>query len=424
MPADEESIGARLRAAREAPPYWSRAEMARRLRGAADPRKLPDIPHVASLVSMIKQWEAGRYTPGRRYRPLYARVTGLSESFLFGRPTAVPPAAPVGPREADYAAAVRDTNAHLVVLDCRYGGTSIADVAVQAFGAARAVVATGRHNADERDLQAAAGETGEIAAWCLYDADRLSESRATTHEAMFISRLAGDRSMELFQLSHLALIDVHQRHGREALRIAEHTIDGGRLAPRVEALFKLRAARALAQGGQRQRALVTLDQAAGTLQESLHPRDPYWTWWLDASELDWHRGILHMELGELETAMPYLDQAAHGRLLRDPYAPPTCTAPVTARGEEWGRAAYNDLVHLLLALALAGAWRETEAITATVSDFTREVVSARTEVMLKSAVKTVLRAGYGAGGPSSTLIDLVEQIAEVRGWDVRPDHHA
>ncbi|MFC9973431.1 hypothetical protein ACFVH6_21315 [Spirillospora sp. NPDC127200] len=427
MPADEESIGARLRAAREAPPYWSRAEMARRLRAAADPRELPDIPHVASLVSMIKQWEAGRYTPGRRYRPLYAQATGQSEGFLFGRPTEMRPAAPaepVEPREADYAAAVRDSNAHLVVLDCRYGGTSIADVAVQAFGAARAALATGRHNADERDLRAATGETGEIAAWCLYDADRLDESRATTHEAMFISRLAGDRSMELFQLSHLALIDVHQRHSREALRIAEHTIDGGGLAPRVEALFRLRAARALAQGGQRQRALATLDQATGALQESLHPRDPYWTWWLDASELDWHRGILHMELGELETAMPYLDQAAHGRLLRDPYAPATCTAPVTARGEEWGRAAYNDLVHLLLALALAGAWRETEAITATVSDFTREVVSARTEVMLKGAVKAVLRAGHGSGGPSSTLIDLVEQIAGVRGWDVRPDHHA
>lgn len=33
-------------------------------------------------------------------------------------------------------------------------------------------------------------ETGEIAAWCLYDGDRLTESRSVTHESMLISRLA------------------------------------------------------------------------------------------------------------------------------------------------------------------------------------------------------------------------------------------
>lgn len=127
--------------------------------------------------------------------------------------------------------------------------------------------------------------------------------------------------MELFQLSHLALIDVQERNSREALQIAEHTIEPGNLAPRVEALFKIRAARALAQAGHKERALAALDRASGALQESLHPRDPYWTWWLDASELAWHRGILHMELGELETAMPFLDRAAQGRLMRDPYDP-------------------------------------------------------------------------------------------------------
>ncbi|WP_131741248.1 XRE family transcriptional regulator [Actinomadura roseirufa] len=82
--ADKKAIGARLREAREAPPYWSRAEMARRLRAAADPRERDDLPHVPSLEGMIKQWEGGRYTPGRRYRPLYARVTGRTEADLFG----------------------------------------------------------------------------------------------------------------------------------------------------------------------------------------------------------------------------------------------------------------------------------------------------------------------------------------------------
>ncbi|MDL4777196.1 hypothetical protein [Actinomadura xylanilytica] len=372
---------------------------------------------MASLEGMIKQWEAGRYTPGRRYRPLYVKVTGKSEAELFGgeqRRALLP----VVTEQSDYAATVRDTNEHLIVLDSRYGGTAIADVAVQAFTAARHALGTGQHDGDEHDLQAAAGETGEIAAWCLYDGDRLTESRSVTHESMLISRLAGDRGMELFQLSHLALIDVQERNSREALQIAEHTIEPGNLAPRVEALFKIRAARALAQAGHKERALAALDRASGALQESLHPRDPYWTWWLDASELAWHRGILHMELGELETAMPFLDRAAQGRLMRDPYDPSRPAGAVVARGQEWGRAAYNDLVHLMLALTMASAWRETEAITATVADFTREVTSARTEVMLRWAVNAIVRTS-GPDRPSSTLEGLAEQIAGTRGWDVR-----
>ncbi|WP_281258281.1 hypothetical protein [Actinomadura mexicana] len=38
--------------------------------------------------------------------------------------------------------------------------------------------------------------------------------------------------------------------------------------------------------------------------------------------------------------------------------------------------------------------------------------------MLRAAVRSVLRAGRDPGGPSSTLADLAEQIAEARGWDV------
>ncbi|MCP2336715.1 hypothetical protein [Actinomadura rupiterrae] len=86
MPTDKikRAIGARLRAAREAPPYWSRAEMARRLRAAADPADRQGLPHVASLADMVKQWERGDHTPGARYRPLYAVATGLAEDALFG----------------------------------------------------------------------------------------------------------------------------------------------------------------------------------------------------------------------------------------------------------------------------------------------------------------------------------------------------
>lgn len=87
MPADQtaerEAIGARLRAEREAIPYWSRATLARLLRQAADPREREALPHVQSLADMIKQWENGKHVPDQRYRALYAKVTGKTHDELF-----------------------------------------------------------------------------------------------------------------------------------------------------------------------------------------------------------------------------------------------------------------------------------------------------------------------------------------------------
>lgn len=312
---------------------------------------------------------------------------------------------------ADYAIGIRDTNRHLIALDSRYGGTGIAGLALQAFTAARTALASGSHDCDDHSLTTAAGETGEIAAWCLYDAARLQESRATTHEAMLISRLAGDRGMELFQLSHLALLDLRIRHGREALHIAENVVEPGRIAPRVKGLFQLRAARALAQAGDRRRALDTLHRAAGAMQDSTHPRDPHWTWWLDNCELACHRGIVFLELGEHTRAMPYLNEAAYARLSRATY-----NGTVTAHGGQWCRAAYNDLAHLFLALTMAKAWTDAEPVAVTVAAFTHEVSSARTEVMIRRGVHNIMTAAADGGPdrPSQTLLDLAEELAARR----------
>ncbi|MBW8484771.1 hypothetical protein [Actinomadura parmotrematis] len=88
MSTDRRAVGARLRALREAPPRWSRAEMSRLLRAAADPRDRAAMPHVETLTGMIKAWERGDHLPGPRYRPLYARVHQRPESDLFPAPAA------------------------------------------------------------------------------------------------------------------------------------------------------------------------------------------------------------------------------------------------------------------------------------------------------------------------------------------------
>lgn len=61
----------------------------------------------------------------------------------------------------------------------------------------------------ERDLRAAVGELAQIAAWIAYDADQQATARSLTNEALLLSRLAGDRRMELFDLAQLAMQSVH-----------------------------------------------------------------------------------------------------------------------------------------------------------------------------------------------------------------------
>ncbi|WP_019632507.1 hypothetical protein [Actinomadura atramentaria] len=84
MPVDNAGdVGARLRALREAPPYWSRTDLARLIRDAADPAERDLLPHVPSLATSIKQWETGKHLPGHRYRRLLSRVFDSPERELF-----------------------------------------------------------------------------------------------------------------------------------------------------------------------------------------------------------------------------------------------------------------------------------------------------------------------------------------------------
>ncbi|MEU4404749.1 hypothetical protein AB0F88_09500 [Streptosporangium sp. NPDC023963] len=146
----------------------------------------------------------------------------------------------------------------------------------------------------ERDLEAAAGEAGEIAAWQAHDADRQDASRQTIHEAMMLSRLAGDRSMELFELTHLSMLSQFQHRPHETLRIADDVLTNSVLPPRVKAIFEVRRGRALAALGDGTRGFDALQRARSALAESISTRDPYWARWVDVTRRsrpgieEWH----------------------------------------------------------------------------------------------------------------------------------------
>jgi hypothetical protein len=74
-----EMVRTRIRAERKAR-YWSVRAMAERLRMAADAPGM--MPHIQSLVRMIRQWEAGTRKPGEQYRLLYCKVFGMTEDEL------------------------------------------------------------------------------------------------------------------------------------------------------------------------------------------------------------------------------------------------------------------------------------------------------------------------------------------------------
>ncbi|GAA2636196.1 helix-turn-helix transcriptional regulator [Actinomadura fulvescens] len=299
--------------------------------------------------------------------------------------------------DADYVQTLREDNQRLISMDSLHGGNDVLPLSLRIFRSAHAKLAAGSHERTvQRDLEAAAGETAEIASWIAYDADKQEIARQIIHEALFLSRLAGDRSMEQFELSHLALLALHERRSREALRICEAVQDDPRMPPRVGALFDLRRARALAQMNDCAAAFRALEQAAATIGESITERDPSWTWWLDDAELAWHRGMLHIELDEWGRAVDCMAASARTR--------------TNARrlASTRTRARYNDLAHLLEALVHVQQWNAAESVIADVLDQAAEVGSARTAKLLRGVVAQVAR-----DRAPSTVADASEDLRQL-----------
>lgn len=226
-----------------------------------------------------------------------------------------------------------------------------------------------------------------LAAWIAYDADLQLLSRQLNQEGLMASRLAGDRNMELFQLANLAMQSVYLRRSAEALQVSEAVLTE-RLSGRTAALFHVRRARALAQGEYMQRSLAALDQAESLLDNGLSGNDPPWTWWLDESELTWHRAMCFADFGEPVAALDFFHKAYELR-------------PTQAH-----RGRYNDLAHVLDAQVTVGAWHAAEATLLAVIPYTHEISSRRTATLLRRSIDTARKAR----APSSTFADAADDL--------------
>ncbi|MFC6883604.1 MULTISPECIES: helix-turn-helix domain-containing protein [Actinomadura] len=322
--------------------------MARRLEAALDAE--------GSLVPLTEPSSARR----RGERPV--DLFGVDLPDVNGRPV-----------DAAYVESIRETSQALVRLDTVHGGNDVLPLALRAFRVANRKLGSGAYERPiERDLIAATGEIAEVAAWLAFDADRQEVSRQVIHEALMLSRAAGDRDMELFELTHMAMQSVHLHRPAEAVRLTADVVDGRRPSPRVTALFDIRRGRALAQLGDKRRALDALGRARATLKDGITAADSPWTWWITDAEVLWHTGMAHAELGEWGAAVPLLRETADRRAA-------------------YQRARYNDLVHLLNALVHVADWREAEPVLGEVAAQVGEVGSTRTANLLARTVGRIAR---------------------------------
>jgi transcriptional regulator with XRE-family HTH domain len=278
---------------------------------------------------------------------------------------------------------------HIVELDNRFGGSDLARLAVRFFHSLHQQLGTGSYEpALERDLQATAGELAEVAGWLLYDADRQDDVRRMNQEALYFSRLAGDRRMELLTLQNASMHAGYLGRPCEALHLARSVLESGdRLSPRVKTLFLVRKARALAQGGDEQ-ALRLFNQARSHYEEDgVRESDPKWAWWVDERELAWHEGMVLFDLGRPREAIDKFERSVW------------VAAPHQVRDR------YLHLGYLLKAQVTVGTWRDAETTMHQITTMVSDVSSTRTVVLLEQILLKLQRERI----PTSTR-ETAEQL--------------
>jgi transcriptional regulator with XRE-family HTH domain len=294
-----------------------------------------------------------------------------------------------------YLEAVHQHIWHIVELDNRFGGNDLAGLAVRFFRSVHQQLGASAYEpAIERDLQAAAGELAEVAGWLLYDADRQDDVRRMNQEALYFSRLAGDRCMELLTLQNASMHAGYLGRPREALHLARSVLESrDRLSPRVKTLFLVRKARSLAQGGDEQ-ALKLFTQVQSHYQDGVRDSDPKWAWWVDEGELAWHEGMALADLGRPHEAVGKFEQS------------------VDAAPSHQVRTRYNSLGYLLSAQVKVGAWSDAEATMQQISTMVGDVASTRTRVLLARTLPELTHE-YVPGGTRETAEQLTVLLSQV-----------
>lgn len=283
------------------------------------------------------------------------------------------------PLDSDDAQCVRDTIARLVDLDTAHGSAGLDEVAARAFRqTADRLAIAGTTPAAATDLQAAVAELGEVAAWLAYDAEHQDTSRQLAADALLHARLASDTDMERFLLSHLSMQAVYTGRPAEGLAIADRVLAEAPHSRRVEAMFRLRRARALGGLGNQTAALDELHHAVADLADGTRAGDPHWTWWLHDAELAVHEARLRAATGDVRGAVEWSQRA------------------VAALPDRQGRDQALYRAWLLHDQVSAHAWRDAERTASDLHARSGLVGTARVGTIVRATLAELRRPGIRA----------------------------
>jgi transcriptional regulator with XRE-family HTH domain len=264
MPANKATAASRLRTKREAR-GWSREALAARLRAASD----EELPGVASLAHMIKEWEVGKHGVSPRYRKLYVAAFGIPEMMLFaeatvGGATVRRPLSAQGALEI--AALVEKTDVGAGTLDFLHEETRRLavdytrrppmDVLAEASDLLQHITCLlrkGRQRlAQARALFRSSSELLALSSLLAGDVGRYPDARAYGHAAWLCAEEADSSLHRALVLSAQSKTARWERRYREAANLARH---GYEHSPPVEARILL--------AGQEANALQALGDLAG-----------------------------------------------------------------------------------------------------------------------------------------------------------------
>ena len=269
----------------------------------------------------------------------------------------------------------------IVALDNRFGGADLLRLSTRFFWNLRDQLGTGSYDPRlERDLHSAAGELAEVVGWLAYDAEAHDLCRRMNQESLYFTRLAGDKTVELLTLQNSSMHAAAEGRPREALHIARSVLEGNyKLSPRVKALFLMRKARALAQGGD-ESALALLPEIGNLYLNGVSDTDPAWAWWIDDRELAWHEAMVERDLGFAGQAIDHFERS------------------VMATPADEIRSQYLHRAYLLQSQVDNSTWDAAERTARQLIPLAREVASTRTAVILRRISSQLAKHGTVPSG--------------------------
>jgi transcriptional regulator with XRE-family HTH domain len=335
----------------------------------------------------VQRWEAGTAVPEPLQRPRLAKALAVSAKELTELLTDAVPVKPL-PVDADIAH-VKESAMNLLNHADKHGGDLVAPAAVQVWRSAQRKLDAGLISDKAlRPYLASVAELAEIAGWLLFEAGQWDAARSAFMESHIMARHAGDDSMRWFALDMLAMLAIERERPYEALRIADELLCGTRVPPRVVSLAQMRRGRALAQVGDRKRSLTNMAQARGRVEESLNPRDPGWTWWVDATEIQWHTGAALTDLNSYDESTSAIQSALERITVPD------------------GRFALLLRIGLLSAFVKTRAWRDAESELEFINSLLGIVTSGRSRHHLRGALSGIVRDSRTPAWLSDLALDV------------------